>query len=229
MRPDGRCVARSFPAAGSREFPFRGDTVADASVGDDPHGTERTPRPHPATGGPRSTRVIESVQTYFRTLADTHPKWSFIYLYDPVQTARIGEGLWMTVQLSVACVVLSVLIGVVGAWLQGSRSTAVRAVVQGYIRFFRNTPPLIQLLFFYFALGQFTPTYTRRTAGSRFRSSPTSAGRSSRSRSLPGPSTSRASGPESRRSRSRPARRRTPSGCPGSRSTSTWCFPLRSG
>ena len=32
------------------------------------------------------------------------------------------------------------------------------ACVQGYIQFFRNTPPFVQLLFFYFALGQFTPT-----------------------------------------------------------------------
>ena len=104
--------------------------------------------------------MIESVQAWFRALAETHPKWNFIYLYDPVQAARIGEGLWMTLQLSVACVVLSVLIGVTGAWLQGSRQAAVRAFVQGYIQFFRNTPPLIQLLFFYFALGQFTPTYS---------------------------------------------------------------------
>ena len=95
--------------------------------------------------------MIESIQAYFRALADTHPKWNFIYLYDPVQTARVGEGLWMTLQLSVACVVLSVVIGVAGAWLQGSRSAVVRAIVQGYIQFFRNTPPLIQLLFFYFS------------------------------------------------------------------------------
>ena len=104
--------------------------------------------------------MIESFQDYFRALAETHPKWNFIYFYDPVQTARIGEGLWMTLLLSVACVVFSVVIGVVGAWLQGSQRRAVRAVVQGYIQFFRNTPPLIQLLFFYFALGQFTPTYS---------------------------------------------------------------------
>ena len=66
----------------------------------------------------------------------------------------------MTLQLSVVCVILSVVIGVVGAWLQGSPVKVVRTVVQGYIQFFRNTPPLIQLLFFYFALGQFTPTYS---------------------------------------------------------------------
>jgi polar amino acid transport system permease protein len=31
----------------------------------------------------------------------------------------------------------------------------VRLVVQGYIQFFRNTPPLVQLYFFYFALGSY--------------------------------------------------------------------------
>lgn len=66
----------------------------------------------------------------------------------------------MTVQLSVICVILSVIIGILGAWLQGAHSKTVRMIVQGYIQFFRNTPPLVQLLFFYFALGQFTPTYS---------------------------------------------------------------------
>ena len=41
--------------------------------------------------------------------------------------------------------------------MQGAPSRLVRAIVQGYIQFFRNTPPMVQLLFFYFALGQFTP------------------------------------------------------------------------
>ncbi|MCP5149701.1 MAG: amino acid ABC transporter permease [Ectothiorhodospiraceae bacterium] len=104
--------------------------------------------------------MLQSIQDYFRALAETHPHWNFIYLYDPVQAARIGEGLVMTLELSVLCVLFSVVIGVVGAWLQGSHLTWVRRFVQGYIQFFRNTPPLIQLLFFYFALGQFTPTYS---------------------------------------------------------------------
>lgn len=104
--------------------------------------------------------MIDAVQDYFRQLAETHPKWNFIYLYDPVQTERVIEGFWMTVQLSVICVLLSLVIGVVGAWLQGSRWLWVRGLMQAYIQFFRNTPPLIQLLFFYFALGQFTPTYS---------------------------------------------------------------------
>jgi polar amino acid transport system permease protein len=51
-------------------------------------------------------------------------------------------------------------IGVAGAFAQGSSNRFLRAFVQGYIQFFRNTPPYVQLLFFYFALGQFTPTYS---------------------------------------------------------------------
>jgi polar amino acid transport system permease protein len=54
----------------------------------------------------------------------------------------------------------SVVIGVVGVWLLGMKNRFARALVQGYIQFFRNTPPMVQLLFFYFALGQFTPSYS---------------------------------------------------------------------
>ena len=103
---------------------------------------------------------MNSFQQYFYDMAQMHPKWNFIYLYDPTQTARVVEGFWMTLELSVICVILSVVIGVAGAWAQGAHSKTLRLVVQGYIQFFRNTPPLVQLLFFYFALGQFTPTYS---------------------------------------------------------------------
>ncbi|MEM9470857.1 MAG: amino acid ABC transporter permease [Pseudomonadota bacterium] len=104
--------------------------------------------------------MLEAFQDFFRELAQTNPKWNFIYLYDPVQTERVLTGLWTTIKLSVVCVILSVLIGIIGAWLQGSPIKWLRMIVQGYIQFFRNTPPLVQLLFFYFALGQFTPTYS---------------------------------------------------------------------
>ena len=104
--------------------------------------------------------MLEAFTGFFRALAEEAPRWNFIFFYEERQFDRVLEGLWVTIQLSVACVLLSVVIGVVGAWMQGSPSRLVRAVVQGYIQFFRNTPPLVQLLFFYFALGQFTPTYS---------------------------------------------------------------------
>lgn len=103
---------------------------------------------------------MSGVADFFRQLADEAPRWNFIWMYEPRQQGKILGGIWMTIQLSVACVIFSVVIGIVGAWLQRAQSRLLRAVVQGYIQFFRNTPPFVQLLFFYFALGQFTPTVT---------------------------------------------------------------------
>lgn len=77
--------------------------------------------------------------------------------YDAYDRNRFVQGLTTTVWLSSVCIVLSILIGIVGAWLQGTKSRLVRLLVQGYIQFFRNTPPLIQLYFFFFALGGVLP------------------------------------------------------------------------
>jgi len=99
------------------------------------------------------------MQDFFRELAVSHPKLNFVFFYEPAQTARVIDGIWTTIELSVMCMILSVFIGVVGAFLQTTNLKILRNLIQGYIQFFRNTPPMVQLLFFYFALGQFTPTY----------------------------------------------------------------------
>ena len=104
--------------------------------------------------------MIEQISNFFEEMANDHPKWNFIFFYEADQWERVVSGLGVTVQLSIFCVLLSVVIGIVGAWAQTSKFTFFRLIMQGYIQFFRNTPPLIQLLFFYFALGQFTPTVT---------------------------------------------------------------------
>jgi polar amino acid transport system permease protein len=77
--------------------------------------------------------------------------------HDSFDGQRFLTGLKTTIWLSVTCIILSLLIGVVGSWLQGSRSSLVRGLVNAYIEVLRNTPPLIQLLFFYFALSTVLP------------------------------------------------------------------------
>lgn len=104
--------------------------------------------------------MIDFVRQFFLDLYEAEPRWNFIFFHDQTQWERVVDGFWVTVELSVFCVVFSVIIGVVGAWLQNSPIRILRLCVQGYIQFFRNTPPFVQLLFFYFALGQFTPTYS---------------------------------------------------------------------
>jgi polar amino acid transport system permease protein len=75
--------------------------------------------------------------------------------YDAFDRARFINGFLTSLRLMALCIVASVAIGVMGAFIQRSRLTLIRATMAVYIQFFRNTPPLIQLYFFYFALGSY--------------------------------------------------------------------------
>ena len=100
---------------------------------------------------------MTAVAEWFRWL-DQHYGINLTIFYDGFDRRRFLLGLATTIELSLVCGVLSVVVGVAGAWLQGAKSRLVRGAVRGYIEFFRNTPPLIQLLFFYFAVGTLLPT-----------------------------------------------------------------------
>jgi polar amino acid transport system permease protein len=95
--------------------------------------------------------MFDPVWEWFRWLHDAHGITLTIF-YDPADRQKFFRGIVTTVELSAACVALSTIVGVVGAWLQQSSLVWTRRLVQGYIQFFRNTPPLVQLYFFYFAL-----------------------------------------------------------------------------
>jgi len=99
---------------------------------------------------------MDTIETFFRNLA-TGGGINLSIVYDPYDRGRFITGLVTTIELSAVCLVLSVLIGVAGAWLQTAHSAFVRRCVQGYVQFFRNTPPLVQLYFFYFAVGSVLP------------------------------------------------------------------------
>ena len=100
--------------------------------------------------------MIESISNFFRNLNET-AGLNFIIFYDDYEFARFLEGARISLELMGWSILLSLVIGVLGAWAQTSRSRAVRVLVDAYIQAFRNTPPMIQLLFFYFGLGAFTP------------------------------------------------------------------------
>jgi polar amino acid transport system permease protein len=99
---------------------------------------------------------MQALADWFRWLNSAYGINLSIF-YDPFDGGRFLTGLRTTIWLSAACIVLSIVAGIVGAWLQGSRSRTVRGLVHFYVEVFRNTPPLIQLLFFYFALGTLLP------------------------------------------------------------------------
>lgn len=61
-------------------------------------------------------------------------------------------GLWMTIKLTVICIVLGCSLGFVVGLARTSRNMAVRAVSSLYVEFFRGTPVLIQLFWIFFCL-----------------------------------------------------------------------------
>ena len=77
--------------------------------------------------------------------------------YDAYDRGRFVQGFFTTLELSAYCLVLSVVLGAFAAWLAGSRVAAVRRAVDGFVQLFRNTPPLVQLYFFYFAVSPVLP------------------------------------------------------------------------
>jgi polar amino acid transport system permease protein len=95
---------------------------------------------------------MQRLWDWFRWLRDA-TGINLTIFYDAFDRARFVSGFLTTLELSAICIVLSVLIGIGGAWLQGSRLRLVRHVVYWYIQCFRNTPPLVQLYFFYFGIG----------------------------------------------------------------------------
>ncbi len=101
---------------------------------------------------------MEFFAEWFRTLYD-ETGLNFVMFYEQYERDRFVKAMWITVKLSVFCLIFSVIVGVVGAWAQGAKSALLRNFVAGYIQLFRNTPPLVQILFFYFVLGTITPSY----------------------------------------------------------------------
>ncbi|MFZ4805875.1 MAG: amino acid ABC transporter permease [Hyphomicrobiaceae bacterium] len=87
------------------------------------------------------------------------------YMYDSFDQARMLKGIWLTLELAVVTIVLSIAIGILGAWLQGSRYRLLQLAVNGFISLFRNTPPLVQIYFFYFGLGYLLPRTFDPTTG----------------------------------------------------------------
>jgi polar amino acid transport system permease protein len=102
---------------------------------------------------------LQPLWDWFRALHETSGIKLTIF-YDAFDRARFFNGFVTSIRLMAVCLALSVAVGVGGAWMQGSRVRALRLAMAAYIQAFRNTPPLVQLYFFYFALGSYLKVTT---------------------------------------------------------------------
>jgi len=100
--------------------------------------------------------LLEQIAPYFQNLYE-ETGWNFVIFYEQYEYDRFIEAVWVSLKLIVACLIFSLVVGIVGAWAQGAKSRVIRLGMAGYIQIFRNTPPFVQLLFFYFVIGTITP------------------------------------------------------------------------
>ncbi|REJ57787.1 amino acid ABC transporter permease [Phreatobacter sp.] len=82
-------------------------------------------------------------------------RWDFTPLLDNWQALAMGAV--GTLRLFAVCLVLGLGFGLVVALARRSRWRAARWFSIGFIEFFRNTPVLVQILWFYFALPMLVP------------------------------------------------------------------------
>ena len=78
-------------------------------------------------------------------------------------TPFILEGIWITLIVSAASIVLATLLAAIGALGRLSSNAIINAIASFYVSFFRGTPLILQLLVWYLALPQvgliFDPIY----------------------------------------------------------------------
>ncbi len=79
-------------------------------------------------------------------------------------TDEILAGIWLTIMLSVASIVMGSLLGIVLASLRSMHRGVIRLLVDAYVEVIRNTPFLVQLFIVYFGLPGFGVRVSATTA-----------------------------------------------------------------
>ncbi|MGZ5180859.1 MAG: amino acid ABC transporter permease [Ramlibacter sp.] len=79
---------------------------------------------------------------------------NYTFQFDAVLAAwpLLLRGTWITIQLSLTATALGLAVAVLCAWAKTAGPAPLRWLVNAYIELVRNTPFLVQLFFFFFAL-----------------------------------------------------------------------------
>jgi polar amino acid transport system permease protein len=80
---------------------------------------------------------------------DWHVIWSRIFH----PNGPFAHALWATIYISIVAQIVGILLGLIAALARMSRFLPFRVLSGAYVLVFRGTPVLVQIFFFYFALG----------------------------------------------------------------------------
>jgi polar amino acid transport system permease protein len=82
----------------------------------------------------------------------TNPEWQWDYVRGYFNESTILKGIWVTIQLTVFAMAIGIVFGIVLAVMRMSPNPVLSSTAWVYTWFFRGTPVLVQILF-WFALG----------------------------------------------------------------------------
>ena len=82
-------------------------------------------------------------------------RWNFAAVFENWQA--LAMGLAGTLKLSVVCLTFGLSLGLIVAFGRRARLSPIRWLATAFVEFVRNTPVLIQILWFYFALPMLAP------------------------------------------------------------------------
>ncbi|GAA3515620.1 polar amino acid transport system permease protein [Streptosporangium album] len=129
----------------------------------DPGAVEAPELPIDAVRPPRPGRWIVAtaagavlVWLAYTVIVNENLHWDVIAEY--LTDGRVLGGLWVTIQLTVLSMVIGLALGVLAAVMQLSGSPVLRGASGLYTWFFRGTPLLVQLIF-WFNIGLVFPTF----------------------------------------------------------------------
>ncbi|MEU7382024.1 amino acid ABC transporter permease [Streptomyces sp. NPDC042207] len=115
------------------------------------------PKRHPVRWLTAAVLLLISAATLGSVFTNPRFQWDVVNTY--LRDISIGRGLAVTLELTAICMVLGVALGVVLAVMRLSVNPVVRSAAFLYVSFFRGTPVLVQLLFWY-NLAALYPTLT---------------------------------------------------------------------
>ena len=125
--------------------------------------TAKRPAPAPKAVLNYLIVVIVVVALFWVSLAMAGIALDFSFVWEFRQ--RIWDGFLLTVELSAASLVLSLVIGIPVAIGQGSRVLVIRYVCDIYVKIIRGTPLLAQIYLFYYIVGTAWGVENRVVAG----------------------------------------------------------------
>lgn len=89
----------------------------------------------------------------------------YSWLLDPTYQQWLLQGVVQTLELAALSSVIAIVIGLAGALGLTFKIAWLDALIELFVELFRNTPPLLQMLFFYFTLTQIGFTATDAVTG----------------------------------------------------------------